>query len=266
MFWRIRSALFLLLCASVASAHDPFVLDARRAAPGGIQLALIELPRATASAPIQYRLQAVGMPQGVIFGVFTKDFAHSFHEVAAGFQVDESGNMVSSESNGTGQPRRLDEIVLEPGPYPLGAAWEVALVSSDRAFRAFAKVIPHPITARDGPCTISLELISYRGDRFLVSGAGFAPGDDIITESRYAGRVIQKRQQISPSRGYCRRTSSHMERVALTAAPVMRSKVTLVTLRSSTSGASQHSAGANRADQELLGRPWFPGVRWRGGA
>src|SRR5262245_52969560 len=111
MFWRTGSALFFLLCASVASAHDPFVLDARRAAPGGIQLELIELPRAAAPAPIQYRLQAVGMPQGVIFRVFTKDFAHSFHEVAAGLQMDESGNMVSSEPSGTGQPRRLDEIV-----------------------------------------------------------------------------------------------------------------------------------------------------------
>jgi hypothetical protein len=89
-------------------------------------------------------------------------------------------------------------MVLEPGPYPQGAAWEVALVSADRALRAFAKVIPHPITARDGPCTISLELISHRGDRFMASGAGFVPGEEVLTESRYAGRVMQKRQRISP--------------------------------------------------------------------
>jgi hypothetical protein len=65
-------------------------------------------------------------------------------------------------------------------------------VSADRTVRAFAQVIPYPITARAGPCTIALELVSHRGERFVVSGAGFTPGDDVITESRYAGRVMQK--------------------------------------------------------------------------
>jgi len=88
-------------------------------------------------------------------------------------------------------------MVLEPGPYPRGAGWEVALVSADRALRAFAKVIPHPMTARDGPCTISLELISHRGDRFLASGAGFTPEEEVLIEARYAGRVMQKRLHIS---------------------------------------------------------------------
>jgi hypothetical protein len=198
MFWRIGFIWFFLSYAVMVSAHDPFVLDARRAAPGGIRLELIELPQSAASTTIQYRLQAFEVPQGVSFGVFTKDIAHSFHEVATGFQVDEYGNMMSSEPSDIGRPQRLDEMVLTPGPYPLGAAWEVALVSSDRAFRAFAKVIPHPITARDGSCAISLELVSHRGDRFTVFGTGFAPGDDVITELRYAGRVIQKQQQISP--------------------------------------------------------------------
>src|SRR5713101_2077678 len=141
MFWRIRMAVVFLLYAAVAFAHDPFKLDARRAAPGGIQLALIELPRSTVPATLRYRLQAVGVPRGIIFDVFAKDFAHSFHEVASGLQMDESGNLVSSEPNGGGRPQRLDEMVLEPGLHPRGAAWEVALVSADRAFRAFAKVI-----------------------------------------------------------------------------------------------------------------------------
>jgi hypothetical protein len=190
--------LFFLLSATVASAHDSFILDARRAVPGGIQLALIELPRFTVQAPIRYRLQAVGVPQGVSFGVFTKDIAHAFHKVASGFQVDETGAMAAEAVGGTGRPWRLDDLVLEPGPYPRGAAWEVALVSVDRAFRAFTKVIPHPITAHDGPCTISLELISHRGERFRASGAGFAPGEEVLTEAWYAEQVIQKRQQISP--------------------------------------------------------------------
>jgi hypothetical protein len=39
---------------------------------------------------------------------------------------------------------------FEPGPYPKGAAWEIALMSTDRSIRAFTKAIPHPILARHG--------------------------------------------------------------------------------------------------------------------
>src|SRR5262245_3756553 len=119
---RIGLVVFFLLCASASSAHDPFVLDARRAEPGGIQLALLELPRAAASGTIRYQLQAVGVPRGTSFGVFTKDFAHSFHEVASGFQADKSGNLVSSAADEKRQPQRLYEMVLHWLSKPW-AAW-----------------------------------------------------------------------------------------------------------------------------------------------
>jgi hypothetical protein len=198
MLRRVGLVFIFFLSVSRAAAHDPFVLDARRAAPSGIRLELMELPSAKVSAAISYGLQAVGLPRQVIFGLFTKDFSHSFHELASGFQLDEAGNIVSTESGQGSKPRRLNEIVLEPGLYPSGAAWEVALVSADRAVRAFAKVIPYPITARDRTCTVSLELVSQRGDRFVASGSGFGPDDEVMTESRYSGRVIQKRNRISP--------------------------------------------------------------------
>jgi hypothetical protein len=196
MFLLAGSTLLFLLCVSPVSAHDPFVLDARRAVPNGVRVELTELPSVPAESNVRYRLQATGLPRGVIFGVFTKDFSHSFHEVASGFQVDESGNLASVDSK-VNLRWRLNEMVLKPGAYLKGAAWEVALVSADRAFRAFAKVIPYPITARDGTCTISIELISQRGDRFIVSGNGFMPGEEVTTESRYSGRVIQNHLRIS---------------------------------------------------------------------
>ena len=197
MCCRFGLVFIFFLSASRAAAHDPFVIDARRAAPSGIRLELMELPSAKVSAAISYRLQAVGLPRQVIFGLFTKDFSHSFHELASGFQLDESENIVSTESGQGSKPSRLNDIVLEPGPYPRGAAWEVALVSTDRVVRAFAKVIPYPITARDRTCTVLLELVSQRGDRFVASGSGFGPDDEVMTESRYSGRVIQKRRRIS---------------------------------------------------------------------
>jgi hypothetical protein len=195
---RIGLALIFVLCGSVAVAHDEFVLDARRATLGP-RLELIELTTTTIPAMRRHQLQVqVGLPPNVIFRVLTKDFSHGFHTVASGFQLDEFGDLVSIEAGKTGRPLRLDEIVLEPGPYPRGAAWEAALVSADRAIRLFAKTIPYPITARDGSCAVSLELVSQRGDRFVATGVGFVPGDDVIIESRYSGRFIQRRQRISP--------------------------------------------------------------------
>jgi len=202
---------FLLLWALPAMAHEPILLDARRATPG-LVLTLTELPSLPpASATVKYRLQASGLPRGVVFGIWAKDFGHAFHGVATGFHMDGSGVVVSSELDNIswvwrwwhrlvkGWPRRLDEMVLDPGPYyPRGAVWEVALASVDLTLTAFAKVIPYPISARDGACTVSLDLASRRGDRFVTSGSGFAPGDDVITESRYSGRVIHKRWRISP--------------------------------------------------------------------
>jgi hypothetical protein len=199
MVWRIGLALSLLLWTSPASTHEPVLLDVRRATRG-LGLELMELPVTTTPASTaRYRLRVSGLPRGVMFGVWAKDFGHSFHTVASGFRMDESGAMVSSELDGTGQPRRLDEMALDPGPYyPRGAVWEVALASVDLSLTAFAKVIPRPITARDGPCTVSLELVTRRGDRFVASGAGFAPAEDVIIELWYAGRMIRKRQRVSP--------------------------------------------------------------------
>jgi hypothetical protein len=197
MLWRIGVLLSFLLSALLASAHEPIGLDARRATPG-LQLELDELPPTTTLAAKKYRLKAVGLPSGIIFSVWAKDFGHSFHELASGFYVDESGNLVSSEPSGTERSMQLDKMVFGPGPYPRGAVWEVAVVSADRALTAFAQVIPHPITARSGPCKVALELVSHRGNRFMASGAGFAPSEDVVTELRYAEQVIQKRQRISP--------------------------------------------------------------------
>src|SRR5262245_59775322 len=84
MSWRIEIVLFLLLYATLATAHEPVLLDARRATPG-LRLELTELPSITtqASAIPRYRLQASGLPHGVVFGVWAKDFGHAFHQVVS---------------------------------------------------------------------------------------------------------------------------------------------------------------------------------------
>src|SRR5262245_7410698 len=189
----------LLLSASVGriNAHDPALLDPNRAAPG-IRLRLAQVsspPHSEAASPV-YRLETIGLPRGVTFGVWTKEFAHAFHEVSTGFRVDDAGRLTTT-SREDGRPRYLDEMVFGPGPYFRGAIWEVAVASEDRTIAAFTKVIPRPLTARKGPCSVSLELVSHRGERFLASTTGFIPGEIAVIESRSAGRVHSKRLRVS---------------------------------------------------------------------
>ena len=184
----------VLLIASSAFAHDEDVLDPHNATEG-VRLELRELPRTKTSADVTYRLHVNGVSRETTFNLWTQDFGSLFHIAASGVRLDELGNVVPGRPMKAGQPH--PPITIKPGPYPLGAAWSVALVSVDRAVRAFAAVIPRPIISRSGTCMVQLELVSYRGDRFVVTGAGFPPGNEVIIESRYAGQVIEKRRTIS---------------------------------------------------------------------
>jgi len=188
-------ALPLLLSApaAVPARHGGVVLDARRATPG-IELRLEEMAAVQASPRVRYQLHVTGVPRNLTFAIWTKDFGASFQQVHEGFRTDERGTLVAVDSKG--QPRRLDELVLEPGPYPQGAAWEVGLVSDDRTVKAFARVIPRPIAARNGACAVGLELVSRRGDRFIASGDGFVPGEEVTIASQVSGRIMHHRTRV----------------------------------------------------------------------
>lgn len=189
------AAFLLLWSAAVAARHSSGIIDPRRATPG-IRIELVELRPGANPGAKTYRLRTEGVPRDVTFEVWTKDFGQQFTQAFSGFRMDEAGGLVSVDDSG--RSRRIEDIVLDPGPYSKGAVWMVALASDDHQLFAFAKVIPHPIFARDGACTVSLELISLHGNRFVATGEGFAPGEDVDIEMRSSGRVIQKKQRISP--------------------------------------------------------------------
>jgi hypothetical protein len=191
---RAGVTLLLLLCAAPAFAgHSHILFDAHRATPG-IQVELVEVPNHSGSPG--YRIRATGVPRNVTFDIWARDFRQPFREIASGFRMDEAGILVSSDLE-RGQRQRLDAMVFGPGPYPRGAVWEVVLASPDRKITAFAKVIPLPLVARDGPCAVSLELVSHRGERFLASGSGFMRGEEVVIESRYSDRVSRKYGRVS---------------------------------------------------------------------
>ena len=187
--------LALVLCTyavPVAARHGGVVIDARRATPG-VQLTLVE--KASPGQRTTYGLVAAGVPRGVLFGVWTKDFGQSFQQVASGFRLNE--DVLEALDEG-GRPKRLEELVLDPGSYPRGAVWEVALVSADQAIMAFAKVVPRPIAAQQGACGLLLELVSRRGDRFLAAAWGFTPGESVVVELQQARGTTEARVRVLP--------------------------------------------------------------------
>jgi hypothetical protein len=179
---------FWLWAGPVAARHGGVVIDARRATPG-IQLTLVE--KTSGAGRTTYGLAAKGVPRGVLFGVWTKDFGQSFQQVTAGFRINDAGVLEALDD--AGRPHPLDELVLDPGAYPRGAVWEVALVSADQATSAFAKIVPRPIAAHQGSCDLSLELVSRRGEQFLAAGRGFAPGESVVVELQQATATTNKR-------------------------------------------------------------------------
>lgn len=195
MTWRITSFVLLFVWSTVVVArHSSASLDPNRATPG-IRLELVELASVAPSGAKKYRLRVEGLPRDVTYDVWTKDFGQQFKQVLSGFRLNKAGELVSTD--GPGRPQRFAEITLDPGPYANGAVWMAAIASEDHKLSAFAKVIPYPITARDGTCSVSMELISLHGNRFLATGAGFPPGTEVDIEQRSAGRVTNRKLRVS---------------------------------------------------------------------
>ena len=188
--------LFLLFPAVSVLAHQPILLDARRATPG-LRLEMRELQQFTPALSPKYQLKAFGFPPGNKVLLWAKEFDHTVRQMGSVFEVVKSGSVLEAKSIRGTRRRRLEDLVFEPGSYPQGALWEMALVSVDRKLQAYAKAIPYPISARDGTCELTLQLVSHRGEKFLVSGSGFIPDDEVTVKSHYAGRMNEKRVRIS---------------------------------------------------------------------
>ena len=124
------AALALAWFAAADARHSSTTLDPRRATPG-LNLELVEAARSATGDAVKYRLRVKGLPEGHAFGVWTKSFGRDFSEVV---------------------PALRDDIELDPGPYPRGAAWWVAIASEDQKTTAFARVVPYPIAAGAWAC------------------------------------------------------------------------------------------------------------------
>jgi hypothetical protein len=197
----------LFLCALPVFAGHPGMTDlSPRQATPGLRLELIEIPSLGGNGAKKYTAHASDFPRGLMFGVYTKDFSDTFAEILSDFHVDDSGNMVSTSG---GKQQRLQDLILTPGPYPRGAAWDIAIATADRSVSAFAQVIPQPIAVQSSGCSVSLQLLSPRGDRFLVTGSGFSSSEEVLTELTIENRIEQRLRKASADGQLTRHVISH---------------------------------------------------------
>ncbi|MBC7624863.1 MAG: hypothetical protein H7232_15930, partial [Aeromicrobium sp.] len=78
-----------------------------------------------------------------------------------------------------------------------GEAVDVALVSQDQSVRAFSRVVPFPLEARDKGCTLVIEMATAGGRQFAVRGDGFQPKEEIVTTFRIDDQAKTQKQPAS---------------------------------------------------------------------
>ena len=140
-----------------------------------------------------YRLEVSGLPQGKKYSVWFKEFAGSAVELRIEFKSDGSGRFYSEKKK---SKLYLDEMTIAALDYSKGEPFEVAVISSDKKIKTFAKAYPIPIEAREGNCRIWMELISPDGNAFVVQGEGFQPEKELTTTSRSDGEVIESKVKV----------------------------------------------------------------------
>ena len=73
-------------------------------------------------------------------------------------------------------------------PVSRGEAFSVALASEDESKRAFDKVVPFPLTANDGGCTVEAEQVLL-GMAYELRGHGFSSGESVKLMCDCKGKI-----------------------------------------------------------------------------
>jgi hypothetical protein len=64
-------------------------------------------------------------------------------------------------------------------------------MTDDKSIIAYGKVILYPIQDNQGGRRIWVELISTKGDSFVIYGEGFEPNEELTSTSNSEGEVIE---------------------------------------------------------------------------
>ena len=187
LFW-----LVLGVTLAGLAAVQPLAEWGSKYATPGVMLTVSELRRDTKGGKtiVVYKLTTSGLPQDKVYTLWSKELGREAEAPWSGLRLDTSGNVLVEQSGKAGEFR------LTLSEYARGEPLEVMLVSNDRTQRGYARIIPHPIEAKGSSCRLSAQVGSQRGDVFGILGEGFEPGEEVVTESRSNGEVVQSKQVI----------------------------------------------------------------------
>ena len=174
------------------------------------KLILQEIDRTTIQEmqAVVYKLKVSGLPKGQTFTLWGKKLNSRPVPVdKIGFYVDDAGRLVVQpppvefampSGSSINLPEKGKEFAFNAIGFAKAEPFELALIDSDRAIAAFARVIPFPIEARgEGTCRIWVELGSPGGDLFKILGEGFEAGEEIRTLSRYDSAAVEGEKTVS---------------------------------------------------------------------
>jgi hypothetical protein len=65
-----------------------------------------------------------------------------------------------------------------------------ALVSGDYSVKAFARAVPFPLEGTDSGCLLTVQPVDKDGKFYALHGQGFQAGENVSTEARSDGEVI----------------------------------------------------------------------------
>jgi len=198
----------LLLGASlplmlILSTHAYSQADSKKESPPpwefqnatpGVVLTLQELRRWTKDSKqgADYRVVVSGLPKDKIFKLWQKNLGREPEFVFLTVYLDDSGDLVFEAPN-----KKFRQVSVSLSGLAKGEPVEYALISTDQTVRAFTRVILFPIESKDGPCLLSMQLGSPRGDLFLVIGQGFEPDGEATTESRSDVEVLRNKVRLT---------------------------------------------------------------------
>ena len=213
-----RSAFFpTLLSCTVASLYsepsNAQELDEWRTktdSSPGVVFVLEETARTTLTDKTQevtYRLLASGFPQGKTYSLWFTRIGEDSRRLVNKLYVDDSGVMIAQELQpGIDVPflpaPLADVLPLTVDHFQPGEPVSLSLVSEDKQIKGYGKAFPVPIEDRDGSCHLYLELITPDRMTYAAWGTGFAPNEELTTESLSNGEVIRSKRSAESDGGF----------------------------------------------------------------
>ena len=199
----LLSGLLISLLAACATPKKLSDWGPKYATPG-VHLSVHEVERGagpTGGTEVVYTFKASGFPKNKSYEFWGQWLDGRTIKFAEKFYVDDSGKLVGGQLPGKTSPEgvALERFTFGLHGFAKGESKMYALISTDETVKAFARIVPFPIEAKEGSCRLSVELIENRGDLFGILAEGFEPDEEITTVSKFGDQVIDEGKLKVPS-------------------------------------------------------------------